>query len=173
MLRGELLLDLGVVDDAALLEVDQQHLARLQPPLADDAFLRHRQHAGLGRHDHMVVVGDDVARRTQPVAIQRGADLASVGERDRRRARPKAPSARRSTRRRRAAPDPSGGFPPTPPGSASSSPAPANTRRRPEFRARCRCRRCPTDRAGSAATSCRDRARSIPTPSNAAAHTSS
>ena len=34
---GELGLDLLVLDDAALLEVDQQHLAGLQPPLADDA----------------------------------------------------------------------------------------------------------------------------------------
>ena len=37
----------------------------------------------------MVVVGDDVARRAQPVAVQRGADLASVGEGDRGRAVPR------------------------------------------------------------------------------------
>jgi hypothetical protein len=33
---GELGLDLGVVDDAALLQVDQEHLAGLQAPLLDD-----------------------------------------------------------------------------------------------------------------------------------------
>ncbi len=89
MLARELLLHLGVVDDAAFLEVDQQHLARLQPPLADDALLRHRQHARLRRHDHMVVVGDDIARRAQAVAIQRGTDLPTVGEGDRRRSVPR------------------------------------------------------------------------------------
>ena len=38
------------------------------------AFLD-RQHAGLGGHDHLVVVGDDVARRAQAVAVERRADL--------------------------------------------------------------------------------------------------
>jgi hypothetical protein len=36
---GELVLQLLVVDDAALLEVDQEHLARLQAPLLDDLVL--------------------------------------------------------------------------------------------------------------------------------------
>jgi hypothetical protein len=60
--------------------VDQQHPARLQPPLLDDAFLRDRQDAGFRRQDDAVVVGDDVARRTQAVAVERRADLAAVGE---------------------------------------------------------------------------------------------
>jgi hypothetical protein len=50
-------LDFLVVDDAALFEVDQEHLARLQAPLLDDAFSGNRQHAGLGGHDDHVVVG--------------------------------------------------------------------------------------------------------------------
>ena len=37
---GEGALDLLVLDDPALLEVDQQHLSRLQPPLADNPFVR-------------------------------------------------------------------------------------------------------------------------------------
>ena len=40
--RGELLLDLVVRDDAALLQIDQQHLARLEAPLLDDLLLRDR-----------------------------------------------------------------------------------------------------------------------------------
>ena len=84
-LRGrERALQLVVVDDAALLEVDEQHLAGLQPPLLDDLVLRNVEHADLGRHHDVVVVGDDEARRPQPVAVERGADLAAVGERHRR-----------------------------------------------------------------------------------------
>ncbi len=89
MLGGKLPLDLGVVDDAALFEVDQQHLAGLEAPFADDLLLRHRQYPGLGGHDHMVVVGDDVARGPEAVAVQGRADLAAVGEGDRRRPVPR------------------------------------------------------------------------------------
>jgi len=78
--RGELMLDLVVADDAALLQVDQQHLARLQAPLLDDALLRDRQHAGFRGHDDQVVVGHQITRRPQSVAIERGADLAAIGE---------------------------------------------------------------------------------------------
>ena len=70
-------------------EVDQQHLAGLQPPLGDDVLFRHRQHADFRGHDDAVVAGDDVARRAQAVAVERGADLAAVGEGDRRRAVPR------------------------------------------------------------------------------------
>ena len=88
MAERELVLQLLVVDDAALLEVDQEHLARLQAPLLDDLVLGDRQHAGLRGHDHQVVVGDDVARRAQAVAVERGADLPAVGEHHRGRAVP-------------------------------------------------------------------------------------
>ena len=86
---GELLLELAVVDDAALLGVDQEHLAGLQPPLLDDAALGDRQHADLGGHHHEIIVGDDVARRPQAVAVERGADAHAVGEGDRRRTVPR------------------------------------------------------------------------------------
>ncbi len=48
-----------------------------------------RQHAGFRRHDDAVVVGQQIARRPQAVAVERGADLAAVGEGDRRRAVPR------------------------------------------------------------------------------------
>ena len=86
---GELGLDLVVGDDALLLEVDEQHLARLQAPLLDDAAFLDRQHAGLGGHDHLVVGGDHVAGGAQAVAVERGADLRAVGEGDRGRAVPR------------------------------------------------------------------------------------
>ena len=79
--RRQLVLEFGVVDDATLLEVDQEHLARLQAPLFGDARIGDLgQHARLGGHHHQIVIGDDVARRTQTVAIEGGADLATVGE---------------------------------------------------------------------------------------------
>ena len=81
MLIGDLRLDLFVRDDRALFEVDQQHAARLQPPLGHDGFFGNRQHTGFGRHNDAVVIGDDIARRAQAVAVERGADLLAVGER--------------------------------------------------------------------------------------------
>ncbi len=89
MALGERRLQLLVRDQAALVEIDQQHLARLQPPLGDDVLLRDRQHAHLGGHDDAVVAGDEVACGTQAVAVERGADLAAVGERDGRGAVPR------------------------------------------------------------------------------------
>ena len=47
------------------------------------------EHADFGGHHDEVVVGDDVARRAQAVAVERRADLAAVGERHRRRAVPR------------------------------------------------------------------------------------
>jgi hypothetical protein len=87
--EGELVLQFLVVDDAALLQVDQEHLAGLQAPLLDDARLGDRQHARLAGHHHQVVVGDDVARGAQTVAVERGTDLLAVGEHHRRRAVPR------------------------------------------------------------------------------------
>ena len=87
--RGEIGLEVVIGDDAALLQVDQQHLARLQAPLARDVLLGDRQHAGLRGHDHPVVLGDEIARRPQAVAVERGADLAAVGEGHGRRAVPR------------------------------------------------------------------------------------
>ena len=50
---------------------------------------RDRQHAGLRRHDDGVVLGDEIARRPQTVAVERRADLPAVGESHRRRTVPR------------------------------------------------------------------------------------
>jgi hypothetical protein len=55
MLLGKLRLDLLVGDDAAFLQVDEQHLARLQAPLLHDLIFRDRQHAGFRRHDDAII----------------------------------------------------------------------------------------------------------------------
>ena len=73
----------------AVLDVDEQHLARLQAPLLHDLRLRDVQHAHLRGHDDEVVVGDEVARGPEAVAVQRGADELPVGERHGRRAVPR------------------------------------------------------------------------------------
>jgi hypothetical protein len=48
-----------------------------------DLLFRHRQHAGLRGQDHPIVIGDYIARRAQPVAVEGRADLAAIGEGDR------------------------------------------------------------------------------------------
>ena len=53
------------------------------------SLLGDRQHAHLGGHDDALVAGDEIARGAQPIAIEGGADLASVGEGDCRRAVPR------------------------------------------------------------------------------------
>ena len=77
---SELLLQLVIVDDASGLHVDEEHLARLQTPFLDDLLFGEIQHAHFGRHQHDVVFGDQIARGTQTVTVQRRADHAAVGE---------------------------------------------------------------------------------------------
>ena len=79
---GQCGLDLFVIDHAALLKVDQKHLAGLQTPFAHDLVLGYRQHAGLRSHDDQVVVRHAIAGRPKAIAVQRRADLAAVGEDD-------------------------------------------------------------------------------------------
>ncbi len=81
--RRHRLLDFLVLHDAPEPGVDEEHAARLQAALERDVLRRNRQHAGLRRHHHQPVLGDRVARRPQPVAIEHRADADAVGERDR------------------------------------------------------------------------------------------
>ena len=86
---GDLALDVGVVDDHAALEVDEEELAGLQAALALDLVGRNVHHAGLGAEHDPAVLGLQPAAGAQAVAVQRRADHAAVGERDRRRAVPR------------------------------------------------------------------------------------
>ena len=61
--------ELFVINHAALFQVDQEHLARLQAPFAHDLIFRHWQHTRLRTHDDQVVVGDAIARWAQAVAV--------------------------------------------------------------------------------------------------------
>ncbi len=89
VLGRQLGLDLVVVDQPVLLQVDQQHPARLETALLDDPVLRDVEDAGLGAEDDQTVVGDPVAARPQAVAVEGGPDEGAVGEADRRRAVPR------------------------------------------------------------------------------------
>ena len=89
VLGGEGGLDLLVVDDAPLGGVDEEHPPRLQPPLGDHLRRVDVDDADLGRHHDDVVVGDPVAARPQPVAVEHGADDGAVRERDAGRAVPR------------------------------------------------------------------------------------
>ena len=79
-LGGETGLDLGVGDDAAGVEVDEEHGPRLEAAAGGDVGLVDGQHAGLrGEHDG-AVLGGRPATGAQSVAVHDGADLGAVGE---------------------------------------------------------------------------------------------
>ena len=82
-------LDLVVRHHPTALEVDEEQSSRPQPALLDHAFGGDRQHPDLGGHDAAVVVGDVVAARAQPVAVQHRSDAGAVGEGDGRRTVPR------------------------------------------------------------------------------------
>ena len=80
LFAGDLLLDLGVVDDAALRRVDVEHAAGLQAALLGDVLRGDVEHADLGGHDDLVVFGDVVAGGAKTIAVERRADAHAVGE---------------------------------------------------------------------------------------------
>ena len=88
MARGSLLLHLPVAEQAAVVEVDGQHLARAQAALFDDAALFELHHPGFRAHHHIAVAGDAVAGRPQAIAIQGGANAAAIGKHQQGRAIP-------------------------------------------------------------------------------------
>ena len=58
---GQVRLEFFVVDHATLFQIDQEHLAGLQAPLANNFAFWNGQHACLRTHDHHVIVGDAIA----------------------------------------------------------------------------------------------------------------
>ena len=69
--RGKLLLESFIRNEFATFKVDEEHPPRLEPPL-DPHILRfdRRENTDLARHDDAIVVGEVIATRPQPVAIQ-------------------------------------------------------------------------------------------------------
>ena len=57
----EILFDLLVRNNAPLLGVDQEHLSRLEPSLAQDTTRFDLKYSGFGGHDNQIVIGDVVA----------------------------------------------------------------------------------------------------------------
>ena len=80
--RRQFALDLLVLDHPADDGVDQEHLARLQPALADHRGRVEVEHPGLGSEHHEAVVGDPEPARAQTVAVQHRADHRTVRETD-------------------------------------------------------------------------------------------
>ncbi|CAB4897173.1 unannotated protein [freshwater metagenome] len=80
MFAGECALDLVIGHDASLSGVYQEHAPGLQPALLHDARRIDVDHAALtGEYDE-VVVGDPVAARSQPIAVEDSTDHGAVGE---------------------------------------------------------------------------------------------
>jgi hypothetical protein len=88
-LAADLALGLAIGEDAVALEVDDEQLARLEAPLVLDVELADREHAGLGREQHVAALREDPATRAQAVAVERRTDGAAVGEAHRRRPVPR------------------------------------------------------------------------------------
>mmetsp|Transcript_21078 Transcript_21078/g.39507 ORF Transcript_21078/g.39507 Transcript_21078/m.39507 type:complete len:1048 (-) Transcript_21078:533-3676(-) len=84
-LRRDLLLDLVVRDDPGRLKVDEEHLSGLEAVLDLDVLvLQLWDDSDLRREHDMVVLGDVVPGRSQPIAVERRPDVAPVGEGDHR-----------------------------------------------------------------------------------------
>ena len=79
-MRGNLALDLLVLDDPALLEVDEKELARLQTSEPADLLRRDVEQADLRAEHHVPVCRLHPASRAQAVAVERRTDDATVGE---------------------------------------------------------------------------------------------
>ena len=85
----QLALDLVVFDEPAGLGVDEEHLARAQPPLAHDEARFDVEHADLTGQEDEAIARDHVAPRTQTVPVEGRPDEGAVGEHQRGRAVPR------------------------------------------------------------------------------------
>ncbi len=80
MRGGQIGLELFILDNAALFQVDQQHLARLQAPFAYDVLLGNWQCAAFAGEDDVIVLGHAIACRAQAIAVERRTDLTAIGK---------------------------------------------------------------------------------------------
>ena len=87
--RGQLLLQLAVVVYLSLLRVNHQYLSRLQAAFRLDGFRVETDDARLARHHHRVILRNQVAGRTQPVAVEHSAGITPVAEKQGGRAVPR------------------------------------------------------------------------------------
>ena len=88
LLGGDLLLNLLIGDNPALIHIHQEHAAGFEPPLVGHPLGLDGQNPGFRRHDHQVVLGDRVAGGAETVAVKHCPHHGAVGECDRRRAIP-------------------------------------------------------------------------------------
>ena len=63
-----------------MLQIDQQHLAGLKPPFADDLLVGNRKHTAFRGHDDLIILGHAEAGRAEAVSVQRRANLTPVGK---------------------------------------------------------------------------------------------
>ena len=73
-------LDFLIRDDPAFLHVHDEHAAWLQAAFDSDALGFDGEHAGFGGHDHQIVLGHIITRRTQAIPVEGGADHGPVRE---------------------------------------------------------------------------------------------
>ena len=81
-------IDIAGEKDRALLQISSNHLAALQPTPFADLFRRGAEYAVFAGDQQSVVGGDDILGRTQAVSVENAADVATVGQTDRRRTVP-------------------------------------------------------------------------------------
>src|SRR5712691_976517 len=81
--------DLTVVENLVAFEIEGKHLARSESAFFDDPIIVQFDRADFGARDDQTFGGDLVATRTQAVAIERGADKATIRKRQRRGAVPR------------------------------------------------------------------------------------
>ena len=70
--------DSTVPQDFVPLEVEREHLTRSEATLLDDAIVVQLDGPDFGAGDDQSLFGHFVAARSQPVAVQRGANEAAV-----------------------------------------------------------------------------------------------
>src|SRR6266851_2025411 len=73
--------EIAIVEDLMALQIEGKHLPRAKPALFDNAIVVQLDRADFGPGDDQSFGGDLVATWTQAISIERGADEATVGER--------------------------------------------------------------------------------------------